>query len=160
MLVLQFLSVFGYGIMAYQDMRDREVTWVLFPLLGTCLALTHILQVGFSVFVHAIVINLILITCVVSLLWSITTFGFKKSFLNVSFGLGDLLFLYIFAMGFPTMTFVYLMVGSLLFSLLAFLLMKLVLQSQTVPLAGLMGLFLIAMTLLSWVPGTPSLYAY
>ncbi|WP_375334380.1 hypothetical protein [Flagellimonas sp. C4] len=160
MLVLQLLSTVGLGIMAYQDMRDREVTWVLFPLLGTSLALTHILQVGFSVFVHAIVINLILITCVVSLLWSITTFGFKKSFLNVSFGLGDLLFLYIFAMGFPTMTFVYLMVGSLLFSLLAFLLMKLVLQSQTVPLAGLMGLFLIAMTLLSWVPGTPSLYAY
>ncbi|GAB4519945.1 MAG: hypothetical protein Tsb004_31040 [Allomuricauda sp.] len=160
MMVLQLLSAVGLGIMAYQDMRDREVSRLLFPILGVSLGVTFGLQVDLTVFLYAILLNLALVTVMVALLWAITTFIFKKPFLNVSFGLGDLLLLYVFALGFPTMTFVHLLVGSLLFSVLAFLLMKLVLQSQTVPLAGLMGLFLIAMTLLSWVPGTPSLYAY
>ncbi|MCK0160139.1 hypothetical protein [Allomuricauda sp. F6463D] len=160
MLVLQLLSVFGYGIMAYQDIRDREVSWVLFPLLGICLALSYGLQVGISVFTFSVMVNLILITCVVLLLWGITKFILKKPFLDVSFGLGDMLFLYVFALGFPTMTFVFLLVGSLLFSLAAFFLMKFLLQTKTVPLAGLMGLFLMAFILLALIPGTPSLYAY
>lgn len=160
MVVLQLLSAVGLGIMAYQDMRDREVSWLLFPVLGTCLAFTFAFQVGLTVFLYAILLNLALVTVMVALLWAITKFIFKKTFLDVSFGLGDLLLLYVFALGFPTMTFVYLLVGSLLFSLVAFMVMKLVLQSQTVPLAGLMGLFIIAMTFLSWMPGTPSLYIY
>lgn len=160
MLVLQLLSVLGYGIMAYQDIRDREVFWVLFPLLGTSLALTFGLQVGMSLIAMTILINLVLTTGMVLLLWAVTKFLFKKPFLNVSFGLGDLLLLYVLALGFPTMTFVYLLVGSLLFSLVAFFLMKILLQTKTVPLAGLMGLFLMAMTLLSLIPGTPSLYTY
>lgn len=159
-MVLQLLSAVGLGIMAYQDMRDREVSWLLFPILGVSLGLTFGLQVGLTVLLYAILLNLVLVTVMVALLWSITKFFFKKPFLNVSFGLGDLLLLYVFALGFPTMTFVYLLVGSLLFSLVAFIIMKLVLQSQTVPLAGLMGLFLIAMTVLSWMPGTPSLFIY
>jgi len=160
MLVLQLFSVLGYGMMAYQDIRDREVTWVLFPLLGTSLALTYGLQVGIAIFTMAILVNLILTSIIVLLLWAITKFLFKKPFLNVSFGLGDLLLLYVLALGFPTMTFVYLLVGSLFFSLVAFFTMKLLLQTKTVPLAGLMGLFLMAMTLLALIPGTPSLYAY
>ncbi|MEQ5790801.1 hypothetical protein J4E06_07040 [Muricauda sp. NFXS6] len=160
MLVLQLLSVVGYGIMAYQDIHDREVIWVLFPLLGTSLALTFGLQVGMSLYAMTILINLILTSCVILLLYTITRFLFKKTFLNVSFGLGDLLLLYIIALGFPTMTFVFLLVGSLLFSVVSFFTMKLLLKTKTVPLAGLMGLFLMAMTLLSLMPGTPSLYAY
>lgn len=160
MLLLQLFSVLGYGIMAYQDIRDREVSWVLFPLLGICMALTHSLQVGISVFTHTIMINLILTSCVLFLLWASTRFILKKPFLDVSFGLGDMLFLYVFALGFPTMTFVYLLVGSLLFSLVAFYLMKILLQTKTVPLAGLMGVFLMALSLLALIPGTPSLYAY
>jgi len=160
MLVLQTLTLAGCGIMAYQDIRDREVIWVLFPLLGTCLALTFGLQVGLSLYAMTILINLVLTSGVILLLWTVTTFLFKKPFLNVSFGLGDLLLFYMIALGFPTMTFVHLLVGSLLFSLVAFSLMKILLQTKTVPLAGLMGLFLMAMTLLSLVPGSPSLYTY
>lgn len=160
MMVLQLLSTVCLGIMAYQDMRKREVSWLLFPLLGISLGLAFSLQVGLTVFLYTTLLNLVLVTVIMVLLWAITTFIFKKAFLNVSFGLGDLLMLYVCALGFPTMTFVYLLVGSLLFSLVAFMVMKLVLQSQTVPLAGLMGLFLIAMTLLSWMPGSPSLYTY
>jgi len=160
MLALQLFSVIGYGIMAYQDIRDREVLWVLFPMLGTCLALTFGLQVGLSLFALTILINLVLTSCVIFLLWTVTRFLFRKPFLNVSFGLGDLLLLYMIALGFPTMTFVHLLVGSLLFSLVAFFLMKVLLRTETVPLAGLMGLFLMAMTLLSLIPGSPSLYTY
>lgn len=160
MLTLQLLSMFGYCIIAFQDIKDREVTWMLFPFLGSCLGLTYGLQVGASVFTYVIMVNLILTTCVLLLLYAITKLIFKKPFLDVSFGLGDLLFLYVLALGFPTMTFVYILVGSLLFSLMAFFLMKILLQTKTVPLAGLMGIFLMALSLLALMPGTPSLYAY
>lgn len=146
--------------MAYQDLKDREVLWVLFPILGTSLALTYGMQVGISIFVYMIAVNLTLTTYIILLLWAITKFVFKKNFLNVSFGLGDLLLLYVLGLGFPTMTFVILLVGSLLFSVVAFFIMKLWLHAKTVPLAGLMGLFLMATTLLTLIPGTPSLYVY
>lgn len=160
MFMLQLFSLFGYGIIAYQDVRDREVTWIWFPLLGICLGLVYGVQVGFAVYAYAAMTNLILTSAIILLLWAVTRYVLKKPFLNVSFGLGDLLFLYAMALGFPTMTYVYLLVGSLIFSLVAFIPMKLFLKVNTVPLAGLMGSFLIAITLLSLLPGAPSLYAY
>jgi len=160
MFMLQLFSLLSYGIIAYQDVRDREVTWIWFPFLGISLGLVHGLQVGFPVFAYAVITNLILTSGILLLLWAVTRYVLKKPFLNVSFGLGDLLFLYAMALGFPTMTYVYLLVTSLIFSLVAFIPMKLFLKVNTVPMAGLMGLFLMTITLLSILPGAPSLYAY
>lgn len=160
MFMLQLFSLFSYGIIAYQDVRDREVTWIWFPLLGISLGLVHGLQVGFFVFAYAAITNLMLTSSILLMLWAVVRYILKKPFLNVSFGLGDLLFLYAMALGFPTMTYVYLLVASLIFSLVAFIPMKLFLKVSTVPMAGLMGLFLMAITLLSLLPGAPSLHAY
>jgi len=79
-------------------------------------------------------------------------------FLNVSFGLGDLLFFYALAFGFPTVTFLVLFVLSILFSLFVFALLKTKKGTETVPLAGLMGLFLTGVLLVSFFPNAPSLY--
>lgn len=144
--------------MAYQDLKDREVSWILFPILAISLALLHGHQVDRTAFGISILINILLVSFIVLILWSITRFVFRKEFLNVSFGLGDLLFLYAFAMGFPTVTFIYLLLGSIGFSSLGFVIMKLFLKSGTVPLAGLMGIFLIVILALSLLPNSPSLY--
>nr|WP_286943708.1 hypothetical protein [Allomuricauda sp.] len=82
----------------------------------------------------------------------------KQKFLNHAFGLGDVLFLCAFAMGFPTVTFIILLVFSLLFSLIVCSVLKLFFELDTVPLAGLMGVFLIVTLLLSFHPDFPSLY--
>lgn len=149
----------GCGIMAFQDLKDREVSWVLFPFLAITLAVLHIHQVDMLPFATAILINSLLVSCILFTLWMATRFVFRKKFLNESFGLGDMLFFYVLAMGFPTLTFIYILVGSIAFSILGFVFMKLFLKSTTVPLAGLMGFFLIAVLTISLFPGSPSLYA-
>ena len=158
MLVLELLTMIGCGIVAFQDFRDREVMWVCFPAIALLLAGAHILQVGLEHFVFFAVSNILLISFVLFILWAITKYVLKRAFLDVSFGTGDMLFMYAFALGFPTVTFIVLFVASIFFSLLAFMLLKVFDKSGTVPLAGFMGIFLIAMLLISHLPNTPSLY--
>ena len=158
MLVLQLFAMTGCGIIAFQDFKERKVLWILFPILGLLLGGIHIFQVGLEFFTFFAVSNLILVSSVLLILWIITHYVFKKGFLDVSFGLGDILFMYAFALGFPTVTFIILLVGAIFFSLLAFTLMKVLAKSETVPLAGLMGIFLVAIMLLTHLPNSPSLY--
>lgn len=158
MLLLQTLTLAGCGIMAFQDFRDREVTSVLFPILGLTLGVLHLFHVDLSLFFVSVLGNSIVVSSILLILWAVTKYIFKKAFLNVSFGLGDVLFLYALALGFPTVTFIYLLVGSICFSLVAFILLNRFKKMKTVPLAGLMGIFLMAVTLLTLFPNTPSLY--
>ncbi|MDC6384613.1 hypothetical protein D2V93_06965 [Flagellimonas taeanensis] len=158
MLALQTLTFAGCGIMAFQDFKDREVTWVLFPILGLLMALLHLFHVEMTLFFVSVLGNVVVVSGILLILWAVTKYIFKKVFLNVSFGLGDVLFFYALALGFPTITFIYLLVGSICFSFVAFFLLNRFIKMKTVPLAGLMGIFLMAVTLLTLFPNTPSLY--
>ncbi len=158
MVLLKVLIIVCCGIMAFQDFKERAVTFILFPCLGLFLIILHLYNTSEELFLLAIIANGILISCILSILFIYTKYIAKKQFLNTSFGLGDLLFFYAFSLGFPTVTFVLLFVGSILFSLLVFLISKTGKELKTVPLAGLMGLFLIGVTLASFLPNSPSLY--
>lgn len=81
-------------------------------------------------------------------------------FLNVSFGLGDILFFYAFALGFPTATFLILFVSSILFSLMVSLIQKKKKTESGIPLAGLMSLFLVFAFSIEFLPNLPSLYNF
>ncbi|MEP3210681.1 MAG: hypothetical protein ABJN95_15875 [Maribacter sp.] len=78
--------------------------------------------------------------------------------MNHSIGLGDVLFFFVMGAGFPTMTFIILFACSLFFSLFTYLLFKSSMRVKTVPLAGLMSLFLSAVLMLDVIYGLPSLY--
>lgn len=84
----------------------------------------------------------------------------KKKFLNYSFGLGDILFFYAIAIGFPTITFIVIYSFSIIFSLFTFLIFKKSSNFKTVPLAGLMSFFLFFIITYSMLITTPSLYFY
>ncbi len=81
-------------------------------------------------------------------------------FLNVSFGLGDVLFFYAFSLGFPTVTFLILFVSSILFSLMVSLIQKRKNIANGIPLAGLMSLFLVFIFSIEFLPSLPSLYNF
>lgn len=159
-LILQILTLVACGAMVFQDLKDREVMWSIFPLIGLCLAMIHLNRSTLSMFLISILGNIILVSFVLLILWAITRFVFHKKFLNVSFGTGDLFFMYAMALGFPTLTFIYVFVGSVCFALAASLTMNLFHKMETVPLAGYMGMFLIVVFLLTYWPTTPSLYTY
>ncbi len=142
--VLKLLLISGLGAIAWQDFRERQVLWFLFPIIALLFAALHyLLAVDWRVFLNQLAINWVLVSCIVSILFIYTKLITKKRFLDHSMGLGDVLFLFAFATGFPTISFVVLLVCSILFSLLAFVIFKRRMESDTVPLAGFMGLFLI-----------------
>ena len=146
------------AVIGYQDLKYREVLWILFPVLAVALGTLYYLQAPSSVFLLNIAFNLCLVSLILLLLWGYARFVAKKQFLNHSFGLGDLLFFYAFSISFPSYTFILLFVGAIFFSLLCFLILKSRLKYRTVPLAGLMSLFLFGIIACSLFVSYPSLY--
>lgn len=142
------MAVAFSSLICYQDFKERMVHWFLFPLLGIALTLIFYKQTEHSFFLISLVTNVILITLIIGILYVYSRIIVKKRFINHSVGLGDILFFYALSVGFPPMTFIILFVCSLIFSLLTFLFLKKGMKLKTVPLAGLMSLFLI-MVLLS-----------
>lgn len=157
-LALNITVVLACTLIAFQDFKERMVSWILFPIVGSLLAVLYICNTSFEQFYPFVFTNMVLVSAIILVLYLYTKYITKKKFLNVSFGLGDLLFFYAFAFGFPTITFLILFVGSVLFSLAVFLLSKKQQKNETIPLAGLMGFFLSAVILASFFPNVPSLY--
>lgn len=157
-MLLTLLLCCVFGCIAYQDFQERAVTWFLFPLVGLLLFFLHLQKNSLEAILWFSLYNLLLVGIQTAILWGYTRFVAKKDFLNISFGLGDLLFLCAFAFGFPTTTFMILLVSGLLFSLLLHGVLSYKKQESTVPLAGMLGIFLSGVLLSSFFPQTPSLY--
>ncbi len=158
MIFMTILLVSILGMIAYQDLKQRSVTWILFPIMGILMGLIHFAHSSPKLFFVGSVANILLVSTIITILFMYTKYIAHKQFLNVSMGLGDLLFFYMFALGFPTFTFVYLFVTSILFSLFMHLMIKSIRRTDTIPLAGFMGLFLIGVTVLGFLPNSPSLF--
>ncbi|OWW23523.1 hypothetical protein B4Q04_20200 [Zobellia sp. OII3] len=158
MFFLKLIVIFCCTAITFQDFKERTVLWFLFPILGIVLAIIHLQNNPIEQFLLFILTNILLVSGVLLILILYTRYIMRKKFLNVSFGLGDVLFFYALALGFPTMTFVFIFVGAILFSLILFLIFKKTWALKTVPLAGLMGLYLSGVFIINFFPTTPSLY--
>ncbi len=142
-LTLKILAIIILGIILYEDNKNRQVYWFLFPILGLVLFLLFLQVAPIAVISLNILFNLILVTSIISILYVYSSMISKKKFLDHSFGTGDLLFFYAFCLGFPSVTFIVLFSFSILFSALIYFILKKKVKFQTVPLAGYMSLFLI-----------------
>lgn len=149
------------GFLVFQDFKERQVFVFLLPLVAFLLGVLHFLQIPYwSIFLYHCSFNSLLVTTVVALLFLYTRWIAKKAFLGQSIGLGDILFFYALAVGFPPLFFIIIFVGSLLFSLLMYRVIKHHLQEKTVPLAGLMGLFVIFVLSYQLLTKSVNLYGY
>ncbi|MEN1784423.1 MAG: hypothetical protein AAGF77_04710 [Bacteroidota bacterium] len=153
------MAMLCLGGIALQDFKERQVYGFLFPVLAIILGYAHVL-VGPSWAVTALqmALNMLLVTLVVTIAYGYTKFLKKQAFLNHSLGLGDILFFGAMAVGFPSTVFLVLFTGALLFSLLVFWALRAHFKDGTIPLAGLMGLFLIAVLGVSLLFKQPLLY--
>lgn len=156
--LLKIGLILGLALIFLQDLRDREVWWFLFPVVGVLMGGIHLLSADFQVTTSHILINAILVTTIVTILGLYTRFIHGRAFLNVSFGLGDLLFFYAFALGFPTVTFIILFVASILVALLWSFVYLNRNSKGTIPLAGLMSSFLILVYASSFFMSTTTLF--
>lgn len=156
----QIIVLLVLGLIAYQDVRERMVHWILFPALALAMGYLYSERIGIHQYALLVFANLLLVTSVLSILYLYTKYLRGMEFLDVSFGLGDLLFFLAFALGFPTLTFLVLFTSSIIFSLSIFLVMKKINVEKNAPLAGLMSFYLIIVYMISFLPSTPSLYIH
>lgn len=155
--LLNVLALSNFLAISYQDIRERQIYILLLVSLAVLLASIHfIMWDTWYLFGLNIAINLLLVGSIIIVLYLVTRGLFKKSFLDHSFGKGDLILFLALALAHPTMTFVVLFACALIFSLI----MAFVLQPRIkeIPLAGYMCLFYTIILVLAWLPGFPSLY--
>ncbi|MEX0289620.1 MAG: hypothetical protein AB3N14_10970 [Flavobacteriaceae bacterium] len=158
MIALKLLIILYCLVIAYEDFKERAVIWIVFPVLGICMGLLHLLNSSVESFFLFGLTNTLMISAIILILFLYTKYVTKKQFLNTSLGLGDILFFYALGIGFPPFTFVVIFTAAMLFSLLFFVLSKKLKKQGTVPLAGLMGIFLIAVITASFFTFTPPLF--
>ena len=161
MVVLNILLIVCLLTITYQDFKERKVFWFLFPSLMLLFGCFYGIQISSKVvFLYQILANTLMVTVILIILFLYTSLITKKRFLNHSLGLGDVLFFYAMGVGFPTLTFIVLFAFAVLFSLLVFTITKRSSVYKTVPLAGLMGLFIAFVILYTSIFKYPALYGY
>ncbi|MEO0570796.1 MAG: hypothetical protein AAF039_03755 [Bacteroidota bacterium] len=148
-MLFQVAALFGFGLIAIQDLKERMVHWVLFPLVALFLGMLHWQQSTPDIFALVTLTNIFFVTFLIFTSWLYVRYIKKIKYVNHSLGLGDILFFYALAFGFPTSIFLVLFISALLFSLAIHLVLGLFKKQTTIPLAGYMSLFLIVILLLS-----------
>lgn len=140
LVVLNFLFLTGLLVLVYQDFKDREVTFLVFPFLLIVGAVLHYRTQYIEIFLLNLIINLGLLSVVLLMLLLYVRLVIKKKF-NQAIGSGDVLFFIVIAISFPSITFSVLFSASLFFSLIIYQLLKPKI-GKNIPLAGLQSLFL------------------
>lgn len=146
-------------LIIYQDFKDRKVSLVLFVMAFLLGGYLHFKNVNTEMFLYAFLVNIVFILMLSLILALYSKIKMKKSLLN-TIGLGDILFFFILAISFPTITFLVLFSISLIFSLVVFLAIKSQLKKKTVPLAGFQALFLSLILILNELFKFVNLYAF
>ncbi len=158
MLLIKICILCTLGVITYQDLKDREVYGFIFLVLIGLLGFLHYQNTTQFNFLYAILMNIGVLIVIMGLLYLYTLIQLKRSFFEEVFGWGDLLFFLALAIGFPTATFIILLVFSLLFSVLVWLMLKNKANYDTVPLAGYMAVFLGMIFLINWMMNPLTLY--
>lgn len=139
--MIESIAILLSLIIFYQDMKERAVSWFLFPALAVSIFLLTIFKNNFEIILSNILFNLGFIALqIISLtLW----ISFKnKRFVNIFtnyFGVGDLLFFIAISSYFSPVNFVLFFVISLLSILVLWIFVSKRIRERNIPLAGLMS---------------------
>ncbi|QYJ68265.1 general secretion pathway protein [Flavobacterium litorale] len=134
-IILIFLIIF------YQDVKDRQVYWFLYPVLGIIAFTINTINTNLIIASINTAINTIIALTVLIVAKIYSDIILKKKFLNAAIGMGDILMFLFLSATFATVSYSILLVFSLIFSLLMHLILKNKSTFNTVPLAGYMALF-------------------
>ena len=157
MLIIKIILISCIGLIFYQDLKERQVYWFLFPILGLCSAILFYDSTLPELFYVAVGMNFIFVSILLSAIYVYTKLKLKAAF-NESLGLGDILLFLGLVFSFSTVSFLILFVFALLFALVLHLIVKQYSKLQSVPLAGYISLFFGVTYILYWLGVTNSLY--
>jgi hypothetical protein len=152
MLAINIITILILGLIVYQDIKDREIYWILLLLLFISLVIYGMLNVSLMIFLKICVSNLLFLIVQISLLagfYLLKGVSYKSVFTNY-LGSGDLILFTSITFAFSKLNFIVFYLTGLVFSLLLWLFIrKISVQiKDQVPLAGLMSLYLILIILI------------
>ncbi|WMJ72536.1 hypothetical protein RCC89_05085 [Cytophagaceae bacterium ABcell3] len=142
-------------ILVYQDFKYRAVYWILFPILAFLLVLAEAIDGKVYLLASNFGINLLYLIIVYSLVTIYFSFK-RRKLINLAhnlIGAGDLLFFLIVAMCFSPVNFILFFNVSLVSVFLLVLILPRL--SNSIPLAGLQGVLLILIGILSQMYNLP-----
>lgn len=157
MLSIKIILILCLGVILYQDIKERQVYWFLFPISALCFGALFYFNTLQELFYMSILINLIFVGLLLLIVYVYTKIKLKTTFNNV-FGLGDMLLFFGLSLSFSSVSFIVIFISALIFSLVLHFLVKR--QSMTtVPLAGYMSLFFGLTYVAYWFGFINSLYS-
>ena len=156
MLLIKIVLILCLGLILYQDVKERQVYWFLFPISGLCCAILFYFKTIEELFYISVLINLAFVTILLLIIYVYTKFKIKTTF-NTVFGLGDVMLFLALALSFSSVSFIVLFSSALIFSLVLHLVLNK--KSATVPLAGYMSLFFGITYMAYWLGFINSVYS-
>lgn len=160
MWVLKLLLLLIFGLIFFQDYKDRNVYWFLYPIMGILAGLLQWQITPLSSFLANSGFNLLFVCTLLLFCYLYTRIKLKKPFLQSVLGLGDVLFFISITFSFSIVSFWVLFVFSLIFSLVLHWVLQHKQTEKTVPLAGYMALFFAVIYSISFCCNFNFLYAY
>ncbi len=166
-ILIKTILLISLLLILFQDIKQRQVWVILLPIFAIMGSVLFYYSAITVFFLYSILINLALVGFLIVINYLFAKFILKKSLFKEALGLGDVLFFIGFALSFPTFSFINFFVFSLLFSLVLQMVLKLFSKGRnqinkdainTIPLAGYMAIFLIAVYNCHWLGFYPSIY--
>ena len=155
MAFIKCVLILAFIVILFQDIKERMVTWFLFPLVAICCSTIHYNETLPELFLSSVLFNLILVSVFVIIIYLYSRFKLLVSF-NKAIGLGDICLFYAMSLAFSSVTFLVLFISSLIFSLVIHSALKK--EASTVPLAGYISLFLVMVYTSHWTGLINSIY--
>jgi len=143
-------------IVLYQDLKERQVYWFLFPLIGLCCGFLYYSVTLTELFISSVLINSAFVSLLLVVVYIYTRLKLKTSFFE-GIGLGDILLFFGLTFTFSSVSFIVIFIGALVFSLVLHLAFKR--SKSTVPLAGYISLFFGLTYLSYWLGIINSVYS-
>ncbi|MDO5986287.1 hypothetical protein Q4Q39_02620 [Flavivirga amylovorans] len=137
---LKLVLILIFTFIGFQDIKERQVYWFLFPVIGILCGILFYKNTLPELFFNAITLNVIFVTTLILIVFLYSNLKLKTRFLN-TIGLGDVLLFAGLSLSFATISFIIIFVSALFFSLLLHIILKKRSAFRTVPLAGYMSLF-------------------
>lgn len=134
-------------LVVFQDFRERRISWILIPLLGSVFAFQSISQNSLNHTSHNFIFNLSFIAFQLGVLTIYISVKNRAltNILDKYIGIGDILFFLVVCLAFSPLNFIIFFTGSILFTLIAFIIYNIVFKKpvKDIPLAGAMSLALL-----------------
>lgn len=154
-IIVEILLFIVLGIIVFQDMKFRAISWVLIPALCVLLFVKSSLAFETENLLSNVIINCSFVIVQLVLLTIYISFKNSKmtNIINTYLGIGDILFFIAISIAFSPLNYILFYVLSLTFTMFFFVAYKTVKKnaSQEIPLAGSMAAMLILLNALSMI---------